>query len=96
MSQVSETMRRGETEFFHWCPGCNMMHPLPDRWAFDGNLLQPTFLPSFRQMQVHEGRDCHYNITAGQIVWHPDSWHGRLGSEPMVTLASVGMADYPQ
>ena len=44
-------MRRGQGGFFHWCPGCEEMHILPDSWTFDGNLEKPTFTPSFK----HEG-----------------------------------------
>lgn len=95
MGQASAVMRRGATTFFHWCPACEQMHPLPDTWTFDGNLEQPTFSPSFRQLRVRDGKDCHYNIEAGEIVWHADSWHSRTGREPMVPLASVGMQDYP-
>ena len=28
MSQVSAKMRRGVGRYFHWCPGCQKMHPL--------------------------------------------------------------------
>lgn len=51
MGQVSSKMRRGEGRYFHWCPGCKEMHPLPDSWSFNGNLESPTFTPSFK----HEG-----------------------------------------
>lgn len=39
--------------YFHWCPACLELHPLPDvGWTFDGNLEQPTFTPSFK----HSGK----------------------------------------
>ena len=68
------------------------MHPLPDSWTFDDNLEKPTFQPSFKQGFVRwtggidpEGRGrgerqqlvCHYFITAGNIQFCQDSWHGR-------------------
>jgi hypothetical protein len=28
------------------------MHPLPDKWTFDGNLENPTFTPSFKQSGI--------------------------------------------
>lgn len=93
ITQVSPVLRYGATAYFHWCPACDRMHPLPDSWSFEGNVDQPTFSPSFRQTGVRDGKDCHYNITAGQIVWHADSWHGRVGSEPMVLLDTVDMED---
>jgi len=36
----------------HWCPGCEEIHILPDRWSFDGNLESPTFQPSFKHDDV--------------------------------------------
>src|SRR5579864_5206732 len=51
MSQVSNVLRRLESGYAHWCPGCEEMHKLPDGWFFDGNLEKPTFKPSFK----HEG-----------------------------------------
>lgn len=78
-------VRRGAEVWWHKCPACEREHPLPDKgWELSGTRDKPTFTPSFRQIAVHEGKDCHYNITDGQIVWHADSWHGRKGSEPMV------------
>lgn len=46
--QVSSKLRRVEGGFAHWCPACEEVHILPDRWQFDGNLENPTFQPSFR------------------------------------------------
>ncbi len=51
MGQVSSKLRRGPDRYFHWCPGCEEMHPLPDSWQFNGNLENPTFTPSF----LHSG-----------------------------------------
>lgn len=48
MGQVSSKLRRAEGGYEHWCPACEEMHILPDRWAFDGNLESPSFTPSFR------------------------------------------------
>jgi hypothetical protein len=48
MSQVSRVLRRGQGRYFHWCPACEEMHPLPDSWKFDGNVESPTFSPSFK------------------------------------------------
>lgn len=52
MSQVSAVLRRGEGRYFHWCPACEEMHPLPDSWTFNGTLERPTFSPSFK----HSGK----------------------------------------
>lgn len=48
MGQVSSTLRRAEGGYMHWCPGCEEVHVLPDRWTFNGDLDSPTFTPSFR------------------------------------------------
>lgn len=78
MSQVSLKLRRGEGRFFHFCPGCDCMHPLPDGWAFDGNLENPTFTPSFKHSWGNK-MICHYFLTAGQLVFCPDSTHRLAG-----------------
>lgn len=59
MSRVSAVLRRGEGRYFHWCPACLEMHPLPDSWTFDGNLERPTFTPSFKHSghQLERGPD---------------------------------------
>lgn len=51
MGQVSSILRRGVDCYFHWCPACEEIHPLPDKWNFNGDLEKPTFSPSFK----HEG-----------------------------------------
>lgn len=50
MSQVSPILRRATDRYFHWCPACEEMHQLFDRapWTFNGDLLRPTFTPSFK------------------------------------------------
>lgn len=60
MGQVSSKLRRGEGRYFHWCPGCEEVHALPDGWQFDGDLEAPTFRPSFKhsgmKKTVKDGR----------------------------------------
>src|ERR1051326_4906541 len=63
MGQVSSTLRRGEGCYFHGCPACEEMHPLPDSWPFDGNLEKPTFSPSFKQSGVRRIFDASGNWT---------------------------------
>lgn len=54
MSQVSAVLRKTETGYAHWCPGCQGMHyinvgiPRRPNWDFDGNVESPTFNPSVR------------------------------------------------
>lgn len=86
----SAILRRGSGRYFHWCPACEDMHPLPDSWTFNGDVNRPTFAPSFKQSFTHwtggidergkghgerQERVCHYIITAGSIQFCSDSWH---------------------
>jgi hypothetical protein len=48
MGQVSAKLRRVERGYSHWCPGCEEMHVIFDRWQFDGDLEKPTFNPSIK------------------------------------------------
>ncbi len=62
------------------------------KWSFDGNMDSPTFTPSVNirtgryadpNYKPEPGHDhssvCHYNITAGRIVFHGDCTHGLKG-----------------
>lgn len=68
-------MERGEAVWWWYCPGCDMLHPLPDDgWTFNGDSEVPTFTPSF----LHNWRNgviCHYTITDGYINYHSDCTH---------------------
>jgi len=77
MNQVSSKLRRGESAYFHWCPGCNEMHPLPDGWQFDGNLEKPTFSPSFKHDGWVGGKIgvCHYLLIKGKLHFQNDCTH---------------------
>jgi len=77
MSDAGKKLRRAEGRYMHWCSGCQITHPLPDSWTFNGDLERPTFSPSFKQMIGDV--TCHYFITNGDIVYCADSWHGLAG-----------------
>ena len=77
------------TGFSFRCPGCDEHHVFYTAgsmvWAFDGNRESPTFLPSLVNTWPH-GRDasgtlerCHLNLTAGRLMFHPDSTHKLAG-----------------
>lgn len=102
MSQVSGKLRRGNGRYFHWCPGCEEMHPLPDSWTFNGDLEKPTFSPSFLQTFVRWSGGvaenglgigekahvvCHYVLTDGVLNYCGDSWHDLKGTP--VTLPDL-------
>ena len=101
MGQVSAKMRRADGRYFHWCPACQEMHPLPDSWTFNGNVERPTFSPSFKTTFTHwtggvaesghglgerQERICHYIIADGKIHFCADSWHGRSDVADMPDL----------
>lgn len=88
MSKVSPYLRRGEGRYFHWCPGCEMMHPLPDTWTFNGNVDKPTFSPSFKQT-IGQGEICHYILIDGVLNYCNDCWHPLSGK-------SIPLPELPQ
>lgn len=91
MSQAGTRLRRAETGYYHWCPGCEMMHPLPDRWTFNGDVERPTFSPSFlHRFGKDDARVCHYILTDGVLNYCSDSTHALAGKAvPLPTLADV-------
>lgn len=88
--QVSSKLRRAESSYFHWCPGCCEMHPLPDRWVFVNRDLEfPTFTPSFKHMYSHPHVVCHYILTAGVLNFCGDCTHALSGAAvPLPELPS--------
>lgn len=84
--QASPTLRRAADRFFHWCPACELLHPLPDSWTFNGDVARPTFAPSFKQT-LGDGRVCHYFIVDGEIRYCGDCSHGLAGTT--VTLPEL-------
>lgn len=91
MNQVSSKLRRAEGRYFHWCPGCEEMHPLPDRWKFDGNLESPTFAPSFSHSGP--GGTCHYILAAGKLNFCPDCSHALAGKTVPLPDLPAGVTD---
>lgn len=77
-------MLRGRGGWFHWCPGCLLMHCMPHDWKFNGDVDHPTFEGSFKHRFVRHGGEstCHYTVTAGIIVFGADCSHA-LASEKM-------------
>lgn len=75
----------------HWCPGCQRLHVLPDRWTRTGPDSEPTYVPSFLQ---HERLGpCHYIITKGVIYFQADCFHSMAGSTiPMPDIPEMTLA----
>lgn len=72
-------LKRGTAQYWHWCPGCERLHPLPDSWTFDGNVDMPTFNPSFLQYPSEPSKRCHYFLHAGVLEFCADSHHALAG-----------------
>ncbi|MCZ8310961.1 MAG: DUF6527 family protein [Magnetospirillum sp.] len=68
----------------HFCPGCDDMHRLPPGWAFNGDLVKPTYSPSFkhtwgRHKPGQPEKCCHYILTDGVLNFCGDSTHALAG-----------------
>ena len=70
------------------CPGCEKSHffrvtPKAEDpvWNFDGNVEQPTFIPSLRSMwRDSEGEQCcHFFLKNGVFEFCSDSTHNKAG-----------------
>lgn len=81
MTKIKQEGQAGE--YIHYCPGCNCLHMINTAeknswgaiWSFDMNFEKPTFHPS---VNLGPAR-CHYNITNGLIIFHPDCTHSFAG-----------------
>ena len=109
MSQAGTKLRRGQTGYFHWCPGCEEMHPLPDRWTFNGDVERPTFSPSFLHTvttyaggvdaqgigigERRQGR-CHYILTDGVLNFCSDSTHALAGQAVPLPVLPEHLRDH--
>lgn len=93
MNQVSSKLRRAPGRYFHWCPGCEHMHPLPDQgWTFNGDLERPTFSPSFKQ-HLRGNAVCHYILTDGVLNFCNDSHHALAGKSVPLPVLPPGALD---
>jgi hypothetical protein len=81
----------------HWCPACDRLHQFAvnapqrngARWAWDGEVLAPTFMPSMNIKTNppgdphHQPRAassvCHYILTKGRITFCGDCTHALAG-----------------
>jgi hypothetical protein len=93
--QVSSKLRRGAAGYFHWCPACEEMHPLPDTWSFDQNFNLPTFSPSFKHESTNAGSNavCHYTLTGGILNYHNDCTHAMMNQQVPLPDLPVELCD---
>lgn len=91
MGAMGKKIRNTSDGIVHACPACNEIHHFTTSgstaWMFDGNREAPTFSPSMK-VSYHDGRVCHYILTAGIINYCGDSTHGMAGK-------SVPLPDWP-
>ncbi len=93
MSQIPTKLRRGTNAYFHYCVGCECLHPLPDSWTFDGNIASPTFSPSFLH-SWGDDRVCHYFITAGHVHYCGDCTHSLAGQTVPIAELPLDYQDF--
>ena len=75
-------------DYYHYCSGCKQLHMINTKrknhknaqWSFDGNMERPTFSPSIN-IDLGQGKRCHYFIQRGRIKYCGDSTHGLSGKE---------------
>ena len=98
--QLNDKLFYHKGVYFHWCPGCEVLHGFyvdrafegHTRWLYNGHDDRPSFAPS---MDV--GRDtalrCHYFLKDGQLRFLPDSHHALAGQT--VALPDIPKDEYP-
>lgn len=89
MGQVSSKMRRVTDGYIWWCPACQEIHWLPDKWKFNGDFEHPTFRPSFKHP------DCHYVITSGIVKYEADCKHALAGKLALMPPLPAWLCDPP-
>ena len=90
MRLVSKKLFGNAAGYWHFCPACERLHPLPEGWEFDGDVDSPTFTPSFRHSWGKEGGPCcHYILTSGILNFCGDCTHDMAG-------LAVPLPDLPQ
>lgn len=90
--KVSAVLRKIESGYLHWCPGCKHAHQIwvgnasGPNWTFDGNVDSPTFNPSVRVFTPADQEDgtpeiteCHYFVHGGRIEFCGDCQHDLKG-----------------
>ncbi len=79
--RASLHLRRTTHGYGRWCPACESLHKFWTEgavvWAFDGDMERPPVTPSLRHTNVLKDGPacCHYMLTAGKLIYCPDSTH---------------------
>lgn len=74
-----------------WCPGCEMVHNLDERWTVTGTPENPTVKPSYLQggsrTDLSAIPRCHLFISDGHLQYLSDCSHAMAGQTvPMPEL----------
>ena len=84
---MSKLLRReldDGTDYIFWCPGCACHHFFRvgadegPTWQFDGDMEEPTFLPS---LFVRGEEQCHLYLNNGRLTFLKDCSHDLAGKE---------------
>lgn len=86
MNQISKYLRRTQTGYLHWCPGCNEIHHYwidkPNesgaQWTFNGNPEKPTFRESMLIRVPAVDNDCNIIPDKWESVCHYFVTDGRI------------------
>lgn len=61
-----------------WCPGCEQLHQLDERWTKTGTDEKPTFRPSL-VTHLDKTNKCHLFVREGRLQFLGDCWHKLAG-----------------
>lgn len=73
MVMLNSALHRDALGYWHWCPGCKVMHCMPtsDGWTYTGKPADLTANRSFEHRRIDAETElavhCHYNLSAGQL-----------------------------
>jgi hypothetical protein len=70
---LSETENVAHYAF--WCPGCNDVHVINEKWEFDDNYDEPTIFPSILVEYGATGARCHLFVEKGYMRFLADTTH---------------------
>jgi hypothetical protein len=70
VERLSPILERNGNRMFHWCPACEVLHPVFDGfgWKWNGDVDKPTFTPSFK----HSGKRLVVVDGKWNGEWHRD------------------------
>lgn len=75
------------TRYCFFCPACDTIHELDEKWQFNQDCEKPTFYPSIKvswkqwdsDFKTHVQKICHSYVTDGKIRYLSDCTHSKAG-----------------